>query len=289
MAAPSDVPHLSSLEQRTDEYYQLVLGRQMKQSCCLYPDPELTLDEAEESMLELTCQRAQLFDGQLVLEMSCGWGALSIYMASKYPASRVTAVCASLARQLFVRRRRRQRGLTNLKVVLQDSEEDFHSRNGYHRVMMVETLISPGTYQDTLQRASTWLKPDGIVFIQAPCHHQQCQVSQGTTEGMQQQLTPGIALPPFCFFSTLQGDLKLQQQWYVNGLNYSRTLGAWLQRHNDSKSAVMRCLEEQVGRRQIRSYFARCRLGLLAESVLFGNAQGTTWGVGHYTFIRQTK
>ncbi|KAL3136650.1 hypothetical protein ABBQ38_005891 [Trebouxia sp. C0009 RCD-2024] len=257
----------------------------MKQSCCLYPDPELTLDEAEESMLELTCHRAQLSDGQLVLEMSCGWGALSIYIASKYPATQVTAVCATLAQQLFVRKRRRQRGLTNLKVVLQESE-DFQSRNVYHRVMMVETLVPPGTYQDTLQRASTWLKSDGIVFIQTPCHHQQSQVSQGATEGM--QLSPDTALPPFCFLSTLQGDLKLQQQWYVNGLNYSRTLDAWLARHNDSKSAIMRCLEEQVGRRQMRSCFARCTLGLLAESVLFGHAQGTVWGVGHYAFIRQT-
>ena len=63
---------------------------------------------------DLSCQRAQLADGQSVLELGCGWGSMSLYMAARYPKSKITAVSNSKTQKELVDSRAKQRGLTNL-------------------------------------------------------------------------------------------------------------------------------------------------------------------------------
>ena len=73
----------------------MVLGKRLKYSSSLYNSGDVTLDQAEEAMLRLTCERAKLADGQHILELGCGWGSLSLWMAEQYPHSTILSVSNS--------------------------------------------------------------------------------------------------------------------------------------------------------------------------------------------------
>ena len=76
-------------------FFERVLGPRMKYSSAFYPDGCSNLAAAEENMLRLTCDRARLTDGQDILELGCGWGSLTLWMAEQFPNSRITAVSNS--------------------------------------------------------------------------------------------------------------------------------------------------------------------------------------------------
>lgn len=101
-------------------FYKYCLGQHLKYSCCYWRTDTTDLDTAEKDMLELTCQRAALRDGQKVLELGCGWGSLSFFMAEKYPASQFTAVSGSRIQKEYIDGQIRSRGLHNLRVITAD-------------------------------------------------------------------------------------------------------------------------------------------------------------------------
>ncbi len=110
------------------EFFTAVLGPRRKYSCCYFSDPRTTLAEAEEAALNMTCQRADVADGQRILELGCGWGALSLWMAERYPQSRITAVSNSASQKVAIDRQAQVRGLGNLQVVTADVNDFVPAR-----------------------------------------------------------------------------------------------------------------------------------------------------------------
>jgi cyclopropane-fatty-acyl-phospholipid synthase len=98
-------------------FFEVVLGKHLKYSSALWPEGVGTLDEAEEAMLALTCERAGLADGQRILELGCGWGSLTLFAAARFRQARILAVSNSAAQRDFIEARAAERGLGNVRVV----------------------------------------------------------------------------------------------------------------------------------------------------------------------------
>lgn len=262
-----------------------MLGKQLKDSCCLFPDPEVSLDDAEDSMLELTCQRAQLGDSQRILELGCSWGSLSLYIAAKYPQSHVTAICSNMAQKVFVSRQCRQRGLANVQV-LTAKNDAFEGSTRYDRVLVVERLGDPQSYTAILQQIGSWLNADGCCFAQVVCHQHCSYLLQKTAIDcwILSHMQPGSTLPSMNLLEHFQDAVVLEKQWYINGQNYSKTVKAWMQHHDQQRNAILRLLQESYGASESPKLYAKQRLAYMIQCELFGYAGGTEWGVGHYLF-----
>eukprot|EP00879_Flechtneria_rotunda_P012911 GHRR01013484.1.p1 GENE.GHRR01013484.1~~GHRR01013484.1.p1 ORF type:complete len:380 (+),score=109.41 GHRR01013484.1:212-1351(+) len=268
------------------EYFLLVLGRHLKYSCCLFNSPNDTLEEAERSMLALYCARARLHNGQSVLELGCGWGSLSLFMAQAYPNSTVTAVSNSNTQREYIMQRARDLDLTNLQVITADMN-DFQAPSTYDRVVSIEMFEHMKNYQELLRRISTWLQPGGLLFVHIFCHKSQPYHFEVRDESdwMAKYFFSGGTMPSLDLLLYFQHHLSLQQQWWVNGRHYSATLEAWLAKQDRLKGAIMPIFAQVYGQAAALKWFVYWRLFYLACSELFSFNGGEEWGVGHYLFV----
>ena len=101
-------------------FFSLVLGPRRKYSSCLYPIGVTGIAAAEEAMLAETCRRAGLVDGMEILELGCGWGSLTLWMAEQYPHARITAVSNSAPQREYIESVCREKGFHNVRVVTAD-------------------------------------------------------------------------------------------------------------------------------------------------------------------------
>ena len=101
-------------------FYQYALGKHLKYSSCYWDEETENLDQAEARMLAVTAERAELLDGQQILELGCGWGSLTLWMAEHFPASRITAVSNSNSQREYIQQQAKQCGLGNIEVITCD-------------------------------------------------------------------------------------------------------------------------------------------------------------------------
>ncbi|CAL5229419.1 g12740 [Coccomyxa viridis] len=270
------------------EYFLLVLGKHLKYSSCLYPAANTTLDEAEEAMLDLSCQRAQLTDGQSVLELGCGWGSMSLYMASRYPKSKITAVSNSKTQKELIDSRAKQRGLTNLEVITADVVH-FDTKQRFDRVVSIEMFEHMKNYQALLRNIASWLKPEGLVFVHIFTHKSLAYHFEvkGEDDWMSKYFFSGGTMPSADLLHHFQDDVSLQQQWAINGKHYSRTLEDWLQRQDRQRAEVLPIMKETYGDGQGLKWMVYWRLFYLACSELFNYNGGDEWFVSHYLFKKR--
>ena len=290
-------------------YFQAVLGPHKKYSCCLYPPPaagraalspaqaradatDAALGAAEEAMLALTAERAGLVDGQDVLELGCGWGSLCLYVAARYPASRVTAVSNSRTQRAYIEETATARGLTNLTVLTRDAAEWVPPPAAFDRVVSVECLEHLKNYGVALARLGGALRPGGSLFVHVFVHDTMGYhfTPAGPTDWMARHFFSGGTMPAFHLLPRFAGGdtgLTLARQWAVNGTQYARTLEAWLVRHDAKAAGVGAAMEEAYGAgAPARKWNVRWRLFYLACAELFAYRGGDTWYVAHYRFDR---
>lgn len=271
------------------EYFLLCLGKRLKYSSCLYPAASSTLEEAEEAMLRLYCERAQLKDGQTVLELGCGWGSLCLYLAERYPRSEITAVSNSKTQKDLIMQRAQDRRLTNLKVITADVVEFDAPAAAFDRVMSIEMFEHMKNYKVLMARISQWLKPEGLLFVHIfvsnslPYHYE----VQNEDDWMARYFFTGGTMPSQDLLLHFQDDLAIQQQWYLNGKHYSRTLEDWLQRMDAHKREIIPLFRDTYGQRDTVKWWVRWRVFYLACSELFAFKGGSQWGVGHYVFQKR--
>jgi cyclopropane-fatty-acyl-phospholipid synthase len=103
-----------------DEFFQLMLGPRMKYSCGYWPKANTTLEESEVLMLEMYCERAGLVDGMTIIDLGCGWGSVTLYVAQKYPKSKVTGISNSNSQREYILATAKARGLKNVNVLTGD-------------------------------------------------------------------------------------------------------------------------------------------------------------------------
>ncbi len=270
-------------------FYEQVLGGHLKYSCAWFGEGIDDLDAAESAMLELTCARAQLKDGMDILELGCGWGSLSLWMATHYPEARITAISNSHQQRLWIEAQARLRGLKNLQVITADIN-DFGSTEKFDRVVSVEMFEHVRNHALLFQRIHHWLKPGGKLFTHVFCHRELAYPfeSRGQSDWMSRHFFTGGMMPSFELFLHYQGDLKLADRWWIDGRHYEATSNAWLQRLDRERSQLLQVFEDQLSQREARIMLQRWRMFFMAVAELFGYENGQQWGVGHYLFCKAT-
>ncbi|MGH8274367.1 MAG: SAM-dependent methyltransferase, partial [Gammaproteobacteria bacterium] len=174
-AAPvAPVPEAANTQhyEQPPAFFEQVLGPRLKYSSCLWPTGTSSLAAAEEAALAETCAHADLADGARILELGCGWGSLSLWMAEKYPASRITAVSNSRLQRDYIMARAAREGLNNLDVITADMN-DFTTDARFDRVVSVEMFEHMRNWRELLIRIHGWLAPDGKLFLHVFCHREQ--------------------------------------------------------------------------------------------------------------------
>lgn len=269
------------------EFFQMVLGRRLKYSCAYWPESTRTLDEAEEHMLALYCERARLEDGQAVLELGCGWGSLSLYIAERFPASRVVGVSNSRTQKEFIEARAQTLGLNNLEIRTADMNR-FDAGAQFDRVVSVEMFEHMRNYETLLSRIASWMKPDAMLFVHIFTHKKFAYPYEvrDASDWMAKYFFTGGIMPSDDLLGEFQNHVRLIDHWQVDGTHYQKTSEAWLQRMDEARKAVLECFAETYGEQNKRLWFVRWRLFFMACAELFGYQNGNEWMVSHYLFRR---
>jgi len=273
------------------EFFQLVLGKHLKYSSGLWEPGTETLDEAEEAMLALTCERADLRNGQAVLELGCGWGSLALFMAARYPRSRIVAVSNSRTQGAFIRARAAERGLPNLEIRTADMNA-FTPGDGarFDRIVSVEMFEHMRNWPELFRRVAGWLAPYGRVFVHVFAHRRFAYPFEvdGDRDWMAKHFFTGGIMPAHDLAGRIPGPLEVEEGWLVPGTHYARTAEAWLERLASNRRAALEVLRSQLTAGQARLQLERWRLFFLACAELFGFREGTEWVVSHHRLRART-
>jgi cyclopropane-fatty-acyl-phospholipid synthase len=268
-------------------FFEQVLGANLKYSSCWWGEGVTTLDQAEERMLQLTCERAELADGQNILELGCGWGSLTVWMARHYPQAHITAVSNSASQREYINSRCRQAGLHNVEVITADANE-FSTDKRFDRVVSVEMFEHMRNYSQLLRRISDWLVPGGKLFVHIFCHRSLMYpfTTDDEYDWMGRYFFTGGLMPSEHTLLYFQDHLKIDEQWRVSGEHYEKTSNAWLARMDARREQILPVLAGVYGDAEAKRWLQRWRMFFMAVAELFGYAGGTEWIVGHYRFSK---
>ena len=264
------------------EFFQICLGPRLKYSCCLYPSGGETLAQAEEAALAETCAHADLSDGQKILELGCGWGSLSLWMAERYPAAEIVAVSNSSGQRAYIEGQAAHRGLTNLTVITQDMNV-FDTDRRFDRIVSVEMFEHMANWRVLLTKARTWLTPEGRMFIHVFSHRTtpyRFEVSD-TSDFIAQHFFTGGVMPSHNLMRQYADLFVVEQEWRWSGAHYEKTARQWLANMDAEPERVGRIMRDVYGD-DAALWTRRWRRFNLATAGLFGDSGGREWGVSHY-------
>ena len=259
-----------------------VLGPNRKYSCCFYKEAASTLQEAEEEALRQTVEHADLADGQSILELGCGWGSLSLWMARQFPHSQVSAVSNSNAQREYIEGEVAKRGLANLHVITLDVDL-FAPEARYDRILSIEMFEHMLNWRELMVRLRAWLKPGGRFFLHIFTHRSGAYLFDraGGEDWIAQRFFTGGVMPSHHLIRQYADLFEVEKEWRWSGVHYQRTAQDWLDNFDSHRDEIERVLRKiHGGETALR--MRRWRWFLLATAGLFGYAGGSEWGVSHY-------
>ena len=263
-------------------FFEAVLGPQRKYSCCLFRSPNDDLAAAEENALAETAAHAALADGQTILELGCGWGSLSLWMARHYPGARIVAVSNSHSQRAFIAAKAKAEDLTNLTVRTADMN-GFEPDQTFDRIVSVEMFEHMLNWRRLLGRVRSWLKVDGRFFMHVFTHDLAPYRfdHRDKDDWIAQHFFTGGVMPSHRLIREFSDVLAVEEEWRWSGTHYRDTARLWLKNFDDNADLILQILSDVYGR-DAALWLRRWRLFFLATEGLFGHANGTVWGVSHY-------
>lgn len=267
------------------EFYVLSLGKNLKYSSCYWDENTTDLDQAEENMLKLYLERGDFKDGQDILELGCGWGSLTLYMAKHLPNSNITGVSNSNSQREYIEAQAKQRGLNNVRIITCDVNE-LHMDERFDRVVSIEMFEHMRNYQDLFSRISMWLKEEGKLFVHIFCHRYLMYPfeTEGDDNWMGKYFFTGGLMPAMDTLLHFQNELSIENKWSLSGQHYEKTARAWLENTDKNKDNIIKCFTDAYGKDEAKLWLQRWRMFYMACEELFGYREGREWLVGHYLF-----
>lgn len=268
-------------------FFEQCLGPRLKYSGCYYPRGDETLEQAEQAMLALYDERAELADGQSILELGCGWGSLTLWMAERYPHATITAVSNSRPQREHIEAQCRLRGLSNVRVITCDVNRLTFDAAQFDRCVSIEMFEHMRNYATLLGNIASWLRPGGKLFVHIFAHATLMYPFEtaGEDNWMGRHFFTGGLMPASDTLLWFQRDLQIEQRWHVDGTHYQRTANHWLANQDAQRDAVMDTLRGAYGE-HAPLWFQRWRMFWMACAEMFGYARGQEWLVAHYRFVR---
>ncbi len=269
-------------------FFHYCLGQHRKYSSCFWLSDTETLDEAEGLGLSQTCAHADLKDGQTVLELGCGWGSLTLWMAQHYPKSKITGVSNSNSQREYITEQAKKLGLDNIKIITADMNV-FEAPGQYDRVVSVEMFEHMRNYQALYAKVASWLKPHGKFFKHIFVHRNTPYAFevQSDDDWMSQFFFSGGIMPSDDLPLTFQDDLRFVERWRWDGTHYEKTANAWLENMDANKIEINPTLAATYGKENIVLWRNRWRIFYMACAELFGYNNGQEWWVSHYLFEKR--
>jgi cyclopropane-fatty-acyl-phospholipid synthase len=267
------------------EFFTTVLGPRRKYSCCLWMPACRSLAEAEDAALSTTCERADLRDGQHILELGCGWGSLTLWMAERLPNARITAVSNSAPQRRYIEAQAKERGLRNVEVVTCDMNT-FEASGRYDRIVSVEMFEHMRNWNALFARVACWLAPDGRFFMHVFCHRHVPYAFEaaGDDDWMSRHFFSGGMMPSDELALCFQSHLRVAARWRWDGRHYEKTANAWLTNQDHAAEKLRPILEATYGRDAAKLWHSRWRIFFMSCAELFGYDEGRQWWVSHYLF-----
>ncbi len=269
-------------------FFEKCLGRNLKYSSCYWDDSTPDLGAAEDRMLAIYGERAQLADGQQILELGCGWGSLTLWMAARFPNARIKGVSNSRPQREFIEARCRERGLGNVEIVTADVNILRLDADQFDRVVSIEMFEHMRNYDQLLQRIGSWLRPGGKLFVHIFCHKTLLYPFEvaGEDNWMGRHFFTGGLMPAADTLLHFQRSVNIEERWLLPGTHYEKTSNAWLDNHDRHRDEILAILENAYGPQQAKLWNQRWRMFWMACAELFGYANGSEWLVAHYRFVR---
>jgi cyclopropane-fatty-acyl-phospholipid synthase len=263
-------------------FFGRVLGPNRKYSSCFYKEPASTLQEAEEEALRQTVEHADLADGQSILELGCGWGSLSLWMARQFAHSEIVVVSNSNSQREYIESEAFKRGLNNLRVVTADMNE-FDPRQKFDRIVSVEMFEHMMNWRELMSRVRSWLTPEGRFFMHIFTHRAGAYLFDRADreDWIAQHFFTGGVMPSHHLVRQYADIFAVEKEWRWSGTHYQRTALDWLS-HFDAHRDEIEATFRTVYGNDTALWMRRWRWFFLATAGLFGYADGSEWGVSHY-------
>lgn len=269
-------------------FFNKILGQHLKYSCGLWLDNETCLNNAEKCMLDKTIERADIKDGQDILELGCGWGSLSLYLAQKYPNANIVAVSNSNSQREYIQSKAYRMNLSNLNIITADMN-DFSINKKFDRIVSIEMFEHMRNYQELFFKINHFLKLNGKLFVHVFSHKQLSYKFEikDSSDWMSKYFFTGGIMPGENLFTHFQDHLYIEKKWHFNGLHYQKTAKAWLHNMDKSKVEIMSIFEKTYGSNQAKRWWNYWRIFFMSCAELWGYRDGKEWSISHYLFSKQ--
>ncbi|HPR64297.1 MAG TPA: cyclopropane-fatty-acyl-phospholipid synthase family protein [Thermoanaerobaculia bacterium] len=269
-------------------FFEKVLGKRLKYSCGYWPEGVRDLDSAEQASLQMVIDRAEIQNGQTILDLGCGWGSLSLFLAENFPEASITSVSNSSTQRTFIENRCRTLGYDNVTVITADINA-FSPPAAYDRIISIEMFEHIRNYCLLMNRISHWMKPGGKLFVH---HFSNVHVAYpfetgGDSDWMARYFFTGGMMPSDDFLLHFQQDLQVLRRWRLNGNHYRKTCEAWLNNMDSHKKTIQDQFKDRYGKKDAMKLWSYWRVFFMACSELFGYHNGEEWVVSHYLFGRR--
>lgn len=269
-------------------FFEAVLGPRLKYSCCTWNPGVDALADAEDAALRQVQERARLTDGQRILELGCGWGSLTLWMAERLPNAQITAVSNSQGQRTFIEKRANDRGLRNVHVITADVNA-LSLETTFDRVLSIEMFEHMRNWETLLSRIANWLTDDGELFVHLFAHRRYAYLyeDRGPSDWMARHFFTGGQMPSEDLLLEFQKDVVIAERWRLSGEHYAKTSNAWLANLDKNRTRAVTALQSVTDDEDARRAFHRWRIFFMACAELFGYGDGTEWGISHYRFKKR--